>query len=262
MTRRLKICFAALLIAALCCSAAALAAPPSPTDDFYVGDFAGVLSSDTRETVMKHSPALAEATGAQVAVVTVDSLEGADIESYALALARSWGIGDEDKDNGVLILLSVGDRKVRVEVGRGLEGAINDAKAGRLMDDYALPHYREDDFDTGTRELYKAVMTEVMKEYNLTYDDLPEKAADDEDDLDFGFIFYIVIIVIWLLIAIGRRGRGGRGGPPIIFFGGGGFGGGGGGFRGGGGFGGGGGGGGGFSGGGGGFGGGGSSRGF
>lgn len=75
-------------------------------------------------------------------VVTVQSLGGRDIESYSIGLAREWGIGDKDDDSGVLLLLSTGDRQVRIEVGKGLEGSLTDGKSGRILDSYAVPYLK------------------------------------------------------------------------------------------------------------------------
>lgn len=184
-------------------------------------------------------------------------------------MGRQWGIGDGEKDNGLLLLLAPDDGEIRVEVGRGLEGALNDAKVGRMIDAYALESYKAGDFDAGTRELYSALLSETMVEYGL--EALPGYEPRDygEDSREGNFagalvVFFVMIAVVMLFMRGGRH-RGRRhwddddfhGGPFIGGFFGGGFGGGGG-FSGGGGFG----GGGGFSGGGGGFGGGGSGRSF
>lgn len=254
--RLLRLAAGAMLV----CAALTLpagAAAVQPTSDFFVNDYAGVLSEDTKNYIMEQSPALMQQTNAQIVVLTVDSLDGKSREEYALEVARDWGIGGAEEDNGVLILLSVGDRQVRVEVGRGLEGALNDAKVGRLLDNYAIPYYSENDFDTGTLELYKAVLSQVMTEYGL--EALPGYEPEQETSypgsaVPWGIIALVIIALIFG--GLGRGGRGGRrrrGGPWIFWFPGGG----GGGFSGGG-FG----GSGGFGGGGGGFGGGGGGRSF
>ncbi len=265
MKKTAAILAALLLVAAALCGAAY----PSPTSDFFVNDYAGVLSPDTKAYIMEQSASLAQETGAQIVVLTVRSLDGEDPASYALNVGRQWGIGDGEKDNGLLLLLAPDDGEIRVEVGRGLEGALNDAKVGRMIDAYALESYKAGDFDAGTRELYSALLSETMVEYGL--EALPGYEPRDywEDSREGNFagalvVFFVMIAVVMLFMRGGRH-RGRRhwddddfhGGPFIGGFFGGGFGGGGG-FSGGGGFG----GGGGFSGGGGGFGGGGSGRSF
>ncbi len=252
-----------LLLTALSAAGAAANAVYQPTDRFFVNDFAGVLSASDAEEIYALGAELDQKTGAQVVAVTIPTTDGEEIRSYGLELGREWGIGEKDKNNGVLLLLAVEDRQVDIEVGYGLEGALPDAKTGRILDQYATPDFRNDDFSEGMRKAYRALINEVYIEYGLEPPDedyvpvSPEDTVDSEDV--FSAVGTIVVVVIFLALFFGRRHH--RGGPPFIFFGGhgGGFGGSGGRFGGGGGFGG---SGGGFSGGGGSFGGGGSSRGF
>lgn len=252
----------------------------SPTKEFYINDNASVLSEETCAYILEHSASLASETGAQLVVLTVSSLDGKPINKYALDIARSWGIGNAEKDNGVLILLATEDREIRIEVGRGLEGALNDGKAGRLIDNYFIPNFKDSGFDAGIYELYNAVLSEIMTEYGLDalpgYEDTDADTGEDTGSFDFSSVIVVLFVLLLVLSFFSSGGgRGGHGGgrgrrhsaPPFIFWGGGGFSGGGfsgGGFSGGGFSGGGFGGssGGGFSGGGGSFGGGGASRGF
>ena len=123
------------------------------------------------------------------------------IEDYGLKVGRSWSIGSKNDNNGVLLLLSTGDRQVRLEVGYGLEGAINDAKAGRLIDNYAIPYYAEDNFDIGTYELYKAVLSVVREEYGL--DPLEGYSSAGREGLfetKENKWLYIAMIIVFLLV--------------------------------------------------------------
>ncbi|HOV70313.1 MAG TPA: TPM domain-containing protein, partial [Clostridia bacterium] len=124
-------------LALLCLTGTAYAIPAK--SDKAVNDYAGVLPDSAETDIAEMAVTLKQKTTAEVIVVTVESLEGKDIESYANELAREWAIGAKDKDNGVVILFALNDRKVRIEVGRGLEGALNDAKAGRILDNFAVP---------------------------------------------------------------------------------------------------------------------------
>lgn len=182
-----------------------------PTTQFYVNDYAQVLEQSTEDFIMEHSPSLAQETGAQVVVLTVPSLDGKSPDDYALEVGRDWDIGGAQEKNGLLILLSTGDRQIRVEVGAGLEGALNDAKVGRIIDDYAVGYYGEDDFDTGTLELYKALLSQVMEEYNL--ESLPgyEDAGDGDTGLIIGTVLFILILSAIILV-YSTRGGGGTGG--------------------------------------------------
>lgn len=175
---------------------------PNPTPDFYVLDEAGVLSSNTIETILSISNELQAKTKAQLVVVIVDSLNGDPIESVGLAILRNWGIGDSYLDNGVLMLISIGDRESRIEVGYGLEGALNDAKTGRIQDNEMIPSFENDDFDTGVLKGYMALASEIAKEYQITIDGTSPNSSDLMNRLPswitMGLIFLIAIILISL----------------------------------------------------------------
>lgn len=227
---------------------------PKPTEKFYVNDNANVLSSTVEQELFALGKSLEEKTTAQLVLLTVQNMEGLDRETFALQVARTWGIGQKDKDNGVLLLLAIDERQTRIEVGYGLEGRLNDAKCGRILDNYAIPSFKNDDFETGLKQTYLALAYEIAKEYGIAPEELQEGMYDPFSDFneeplqeDDGIGFIIPIIVIVLLTFIfnkprrsnnSQTWRGGFGG-----FGGGGFSGG-------------------FGGGGGGFGGGGGGRGF
>lgn len=229
----------------------------TPTDRFFVNDFAEVISREDEDAMYAMGVQLYEKTKAQVVVVSVDSLEGMDISEYGVKLGRQWGIGDKEKNNGVLLVFSKNDRQVGISVGYGLEGALTDTKTGILLDTYAIPPFKKDDFSSGLRETYSALVNEVYIEYGETPESgyTPVDELPQEENVPAIVQVIIVMVVLMIVLTVGRR-------FPFIFLGGhhhhrggGGFGGWGGGS--GGSF-----GGGGFSGGGGSFGGGGSSRGF
>ncbi|MBQ8765986.1 MAG: TPM domain-containing protein [Clostridia bacterium] len=256
---------------------------PEPTSDFFVNDFADVISEENENEMMKIGADLYSQTTAQVVVVTVDSLEGYDVNEYALELGREWGVGNDETNNGVVLLLSVSDRQVTIQVGYGLEGCLTDAGTGRILDDYAVPYLSNDDFSTGLFEAYKAIAGDVCTEYGVElnpdyqisysdYDYYDEFNLSDSDPVSKVMFVVTTIALILFIIFIhklaggnsdnsnhggGTYSGGGRSYRGTTFYGGfsggsrGGFSGGG--FRGGGG---------GFRGGGGSFGGGGSSRGF
>lgn len=239
-----------------CFTAAASSDYPNPTNEFFVNDFANVLTEQDEAEIFTKAENLYNACKAQVVVVTVNSLDGEEIEDYSIGLAREWGIGDKDKDSGILLLLSVDDREVRIEVGSGLEGALPDSKTGRILDTYGMEYFRNDDFSAGLTAVQDSLVNEVFIEYGLEPDEDYEPIGDEEG-LPISTVIIIVVICVFVIIRVlgalqhgGFHGshRGGFGG----FYGGfhGGSGGGSGGSSGG------------FRGGGGGFSGGGSSRGF
>jgi uncharacterized protein len=143
-------------------------------------DQADLIDTATEDQIVALSSDLAAQTGAQVVVVTVTSLGGRPLEEYSLALFRSWGIGDAQKDNGVLLLVAYDDRKLRIEIGYGLEGRINDAKAGRIRDNDILPYFKQGDYLTGIRNGYFTLLAEVAAEYpGITISPYPESGGTD-----------------------------------------------------------------------------------
>ena len=106
-----------------------------------------MIDSDSTQYILSVGKELEDKTGAQATVVVIDSLEGETIESYANGIFRNWGIGQKDKNNGLLILLSVKDKKWRVEVGTSLEGAITDIYSSRVMNDFAVPKFKRLNMD-------------------------------------------------------------------------------------------------------------------
>lgn len=184
------------------------------TDEFYVSDGANVLSEETKKFILSYSNDLCLKTQAQIVVVSVKDMGGKNERDYAIELARSLKIGGKD-DNGILIFLALSERKIDVEVGYGLEGAIPDSKAGRLIDNYALPYFKEDDFDNGILNLYKSILKEVYSEYDL---EVPEEVASgleqnasDEVSLGVIIIFLILIAVTVIIMIIFFSGSGKNG---------------------------------------------------
>ena len=157
---------------------------PEATSDFYVNDFADILSQSTKDYIIEANKDLNAKTGAQIVVTTIDTLNGEDIETYATEMFRSYGIGDSEKNNGVLFLIVSGDRKLRIEVGYGLEGAINDAKAGRILDTYVIPSLQNDEWDKGILNGFQAIAEETAAEYAVKIAvDTPEGAEEIDADL-------------------------------------------------------------------------------
>ena len=165
-------CVAAVLVFALAlCPTAFAKAVPNHTTEFYVNDFADVLSQETENEIQTHAVSLANETTAQVCVLTIDSLDGEDISEYSVEVFREWGIGNAQTNNGVLILLSVDDREMWITTGYGVEGTLTDTRLGQMRDIYAIPYYSNDDFDTGTRLLFGAIVNELRTvEYGLEPD--------------------------------------------------------------------------------------------
>lgn len=168
---------------------------PNPNSSFYVLDQANLISTSVELDLIKISEALYNDTGAQIVVVTLDNLKGYDLEQYSVQLFRDWGIGSADKNNGVLIILALEEREVRIEVGYGLEGAIPDSVAGRMLDENMLPSLQDGDYDKAFNDTYQAVLKRVMDEYGI--DSLTGvESRSNEDEVPW---FWIVLIAIILM---------------------------------------------------------------
>lgn len=191
---------------------------PEPTNDFFVNDFADVISEENEQEIMKIGADLYEQTSAQVVVVTVDSLDGYEVKEYALELGREWGVGSKETNNGAVLLLSVNDREVTIQVGYGLEGCLTDAATGRILDDYAIPYLINDDFSTGLTEAYKAITANLCEEYGVThnpdynidnYNEYDYSYSDDSDDMSGLTIFVLTLVLISVIIFIHKLAGGG-----------------------------------------------------
>jgi uncharacterized protein len=179
-----------------------LFALPQPSVEFYVRDDEGLLSPQTEARIIQVSAELARKTKAQVVVLTTPGFDGMDSSEYALTVLREWGIGDPTLNNGVLILLSLGEGLSRIEVGYGLEGALPDSVLGRIQDDYMLPYYNDGDFDDGMLNGYMAVVKRIAIEYDVTLSlDEPVVYGSQPDTL-FGWPEWVWIVIIVGLVLI------------------------------------------------------------
>jgi len=211
-----------------------------PRADGYVTDRAGLLSPAARQDLETVLRAFEEKTSNQVVVATFPSLEGDSLEDFSIRLAEAWKAGQKGKDNGVIFLIFKNDRKIRIEVGYGLEGVLTDALSGQIIRQVVAPYFRKGDYPGGILAGTDAIMKATQGEFKGVPQKNGPNAAGRLIAL-FGvfFLFHLFAQASSSRLG-GRRGRGGFFVPM------------GGGFRGGGGF-------GGFGGGGGGFGGGGAS---
>lgn len=126
----------------------------------YVNDFAQILSPSYRQSLEQELNDFENETTAEIAVVTINSLEGNSLEDYAVRLFEQWKIGKKEKDNGLLILIAMEERQIRIEVGYGLEPVITDGRAGRIIREKMNPVFRENNYDQGVR-----LAVEQIKDY-------------------------------------------------------------------------------------------------
>ena len=214
--KRILACTAAIVLAVTLCLAAAAEVAYQPTAQFFVNDFADVLSAQAEQEIVELGRALQQQTGAQAVAVTVPSLDGQSVEDYAIDLANSWGIGQAEEDNGVLILIAVEERKLRIEVGLGLEGTLPDGKTGRIMDEYMTPSLRQNDYSTGMLEGYKAVASQIYQEYGIEAPELSGYEASNNQNTGnrqdiptvLTLISPIALVILLLILRLVSHGRG------------------------------------------------------
>ncbi|MFH1304849.1 MAG: TPM domain-containing protein [Candidatus Omnitrophota bacterium] len=136
----------------------------------FVNDHAGILSDTSETRINNILESVEQKTSAEVVVVTVKTTTPLTIEQYAVQLFQKWGIGKKGADNGLLLLVAAADRKVRIEVGYGLEGVVTDLKSGVIIRDVMLPEFKKGNYDLG---IFAAVMTIsqlIAKEYGVDID--------------------------------------------------------------------------------------------
>ena len=217
-----------LLITSLCflygiTNVHAEAAIPEPIGDIYVQDFANVLSEEEETKLQAVGRGLDDQTSTQVSVLTVASLEGTDIETFANEAFRKYKLGNAEKNNGVLLVLAMKEKEIRIETGYGLEGILPDGKAGRILDEYAIPYLKNNQPGKAVTETYQIITQTVSGEYNAD-----EKPAVDAESQFPGWLMIIIIVVLvfldikffggalsyTILSMLSRRGGGGGSGGP------------------------------------------------
>jgi uncharacterized protein len=204
----------------------AIAAPneiPAPVGDIYVQDFANVLNENEEIQLKNIGRSIDDQTTSQIAVLTVDSIGESSIEEYSVEAYRKFGLGTEENDNGVLLVISMQEKKIRIEVGYGLEGVIPDGKAGRILDEYAIPHLQNGQPGLAVMNTYQALANEVAGT-----NEFGSAPRDVQQQQDFPIPSWLLIIIVigvvvldfmffggtltYLLLSIISRGGGG-GGP-------------------------------------------------
>ena len=166
----------------------------------YVTDAAHVLSAEKIAALETRLTALDASTTEQIAVVTVPDMGGDYIEHYAATLFEKWGIGEAKKDTGVLLILAVKERELRIEVGYGLEGALPDSVANAIIQDEMVPLLKEGDYDGAVERGVASIVTAIDGEYHA-----PATRTSSADPT--GFLIFGVIALQWLAAILGRSKR-------------------------------------------------------
>ena len=167
-----------------------------------VNDHAGMLSPDAERRIETLLKELEEKDSTQVAVLTVPSLDGDSIEDFSIRVAERWKIGRKGFDNGVILVVARDDRKVRIEVGYGLEGRLTDLTAGRIIRDRVVPEFRAGRFDQGVLNGVTAIAEVVRGEFQVPAQPPNSPAASGVEDL-----MPFVLVFLFLVTMLGRVSR-------------------------------------------------------
>jgi uncharacterized protein len=198
----------------------AFVAPTKPTG--YVNDYANVLQLDTKNQLEEILRAFAASTTNEIAVVIIPDLGGDTIEHYAIKLFELWKIGNAKNDNGVLLLVAINDRKVRIEVGYGLEGALPDITAKNIIETQITPAFKRADYSLGILQGVRAIVEATRGEYMST-----GKVSNSFDFSVLEFILFVGFFLLQFFSAILARSKswwaggimGGVLGTIVTFFG-------------------------------------------
>lgn len=227
-------------------AAIAQSTPEFPELSGRVVDQAEMLSPATESRITQMLQAHEQSTTEQVVVVTVPNLQGYSIEDYGYQLGRHWGIGQKGEDNGALLIVAKEERRIRIEVGYGLEGRLTDAASATIINRIIAPDFKQGQFEQGIAN-GAAAMVQVLGGEPLAVPGRTGGGTQEKPNPKLVLLFFMIIMAVIFFIG-GGRGRGGRTGAALLGgallgasmggrgggFGGGGFGGGGGGFGGGG----------------------------
>lgn len=198
-----------------------------------VVDKAGILRTQDEQRIAKIADAFRDAGLAQIQVLTVNSLDGEAVEQASLQVIEKWKLGTAEKDNGILIFVAFKERKIRIEVGQGLEGIVPDIVAGRIIRDVMVPYFRDEDASAGilagVYSIAQRIEPQALQNIGIKKNKRDSQAGVPIWKIPF-FILLIFFIIVQRLSGGGRflrrRGYGGYGGFGGGGFGGGGFGGG------------------------------------
>ncbi|MGM0744005.1 MAG: TPM domain-containing protein [Bacteroidota bacterium] len=178
--------------------------PQTPSG--HVNDYADVLNSSQEQQLERKLRAYRDSTSNVIAIAILNNLQGVSREEAANTIFNSWRMWEGERQNGVLILVAVEDRQMQIEVGYGLEGAVTDLMAGRIVDQILRPNFRNNDFYSGLDEASTTIMRLAAGEY----DAVPQQSDDKPKVIVFIVIFVILFSVIYILVNASGGSGGGR----------------------------------------------------
>ncbi|MFA4857807.1 MAG: TPM domain-containing protein, partial [Candidatus Margulisiibacteriota bacterium] len=176
-----------------------------PAASGWVNDFAGVLSPAEKSSLNSIAQSLKDKTGAEMAIAIVKTASPLDPKLYTVKLLEKWGIGQKGKDNGVLVLLAADEHRIEIEVGYGLEGVLPDALCGQILDQYAIPYFKQGQFGQGLLETARALSAVIAKEAMPQKTVSPSAAESSTESPDLSYIFLAVVVVLIIFAIIFRK---------------------------------------------------------
>lgn len=177
------------------------------TPNRLVNDYTNTLSASQVQQLEHKLVAFDDSTSTQIAVVMMQSTGQYDIADYGVRLAQRWGIGSKENNNGILLLVALGDRAVTIQTGYGVEGAVPDAIAYRIIENEIKPNFRQGDYFTGIDKATDALIAYTKGEYKA-----PPKKEDGGSG--FGGLLILFIVIVVVVVLLGRGG--GRGGGKVL----------------------------------------------
>jgi uncharacterized protein len=208
----MKTILAVLLLCLVPTIGSALDVPPLKA---HVNDYAAILSPGAVQKIEAELTAFESSDSTQIAVLTIPSLEGENLEEYSIKVAEAWKIGQQGKDNGAILLISKGDRKIRIEVGRGLEGTLTDLVSGRIIRYDIAPYFKQGDFDGGVSAGVGAIMSVVKGEYTASTQDARQGKKGSPRIMTLLIFLFVACIVLGAISKV-LGGIAGAVGLPII----------------------------------------------
>ncbi len=207
MKKIIKISFAVLIFTACFSFVSAQEAIYPERPRGYVSDFAEIIDNEGELELKLEN--YEKQTGNEISVATIQSIGDSSIEEYAVTLFTKWGIGKQDKDNGILLLVALNEKKVRIEVGYGLEGAVPDSVAGSIIRNEITPGFSQGDYSRGIEKGVDALIAAIGREYT---------GEEEPSDSNSGVIVFFVIlaVVIVFIIIISRSSKKGGSGNSNI----------------------------------------------
>ncbi|MCI0750593.1 MAG: TPM domain-containing protein [Flammeovirgaceae bacterium] len=160
-----------------------------------VHDDAHVLTAQAVHELEEQLSKYEDSTSNQIAILIVQSLDGDVLEDYSMRVAEKWKLGQKDKDNGVLLLISVDDHKIRIEVGYGLEGVLTDAQSSQIIRNEIAPNFRRDDYDAGVRAAINAIIMTIGGEYVASDENSDLESLSIGERIRIGFMIFLILAI-------------------------------------------------------------------